>query len=170
MKTYTDVFRKVREMVSYLFGDQVSLSYPVPDVTHGVRVERYFLYPAGNTLTRSRPFGILTVEMDNGRLLSFQDCRLRDFMDTDKYPFDQKISYELPRKIGVKQFKVEQSLINKLYESVRGFAFEENLTDKQKELLSKYWVLLLRSVPASLQPYYQKMGKNFYRWGYLHVQ
>ena len=88
MKTYADVFRKVREMVSHLFGDQVSLSYPMPDVTHGVRVERYFLYPAGNTLTRSRPFGILTVEMENGRMLSFQDCRLRDFMDTDKYPFE----------------------------------------------------------------------------------
>lgn len=170
VKTYADVSLKVREMVSYILGDQVNLSYPMPDITHAIRVERYFLYPAGNTLTRSRPFGILTVEMESGQLLSFQDCRIKDFMETEKHPFDQNISYELPRRIGTKQFKVEQSLINKLYESVRGFAFEEKLTDEQKELLSKYWVLLLRSVPSSLQPYYQKMGKNFYRWGYLHVQ
>ena len=170
MKAYADVFPGIKAMVAYLFGDQVSLSYPMPDVTHAVRVERYFLYPAGNKLTRCRPFGILTVEMDNGRLLSYPHCRIKDFMETEKYPFDQEISYELPRKIGVKQFKVEQSQINKLYESVRIFAFEENLSDEQKELLSQYWALLLQSVPASLQPYYQKMGKNFYQWGHLPVQ
>lgn len=170
MKAYSSIFPTVKEMSASLFGDAVSLSYPIPDITHAIRVERYFLYPAGNTLTRSRPFGTVTVEMETGRLLSFQDCRIQDFMDPEKYPFDQKISYELPRKIGIRQLKTEQSLINKLYESVRCFAFEENLTEEQKELLRKYWALFLSSVPTSLLPYYQKLGKNFYRWGYLNVQ
>lgn len=170
MKAYVDVFPEIKGMVSYLFGEQVCLSYPMPNVTHGVWVERYFLYPAGNTLNRSRPFGLLTVERDTGRMLSFQDCRLSDFMDTEKYSFDQKISYEFPRKIGVKQLKEEQGLINKLYESVRCFAFEESLTDEQRELLSKYWALLLSSIPAALQPYYQKMGESFFRWSYAHAQ
>ena len=169
MLSYATVFPEVKKSVSYLFGEQVSLSYPMPDVTRGIWVERYFLYPAGNSIVRSRPFGLLTVSMENGQILAYQDCRINDFMDTEKYPFSEKISYALPRKIGVKQFKVEQSLINKLYDSVREFSFKEELAAEQKQMLQKYMALLLQSIPAALHPYYQKMGKNFYRWGYIHV-
>lgn len=169
MLAYATVFPEVKKAVSYLLGDQVSLSYPMPDVTHGVWVERFFLYPMGTSINRTRPFGLLTVSMENGQILSYQDCRINDFMDTQKYPFSKNICYALPRKVGVKQFKVEQSLINKLYESVREFSFKDELTTEQKEVLRKYLALLLQSVPAALHPYYQKMGKNFYRWGYTHV-
>jgi len=163
MKKYADVFPEVKKMTAYLFGDQVSLSYPMPDVLRGLRVERFFLYPTGSRLMRSRPFGILTVEMESGRLVSYRDCRIEDFMDTEKFPF-QEICYELPEKVSVRQFKETQNRIHSLYESVREFAFGENLTDDQKALLTEYWQLLLRSVPVSLQPYYQEMGKAFYTW------
>lgn len=169
MQEYETIFPQVQKKVASFLGDQVSLSYPMPDVTKGVRVERFFLYPAGNTLNRQRPFGLLTTAMENGRILEYRDCHIHDFMDTARYPFTHTISYELPKEISVRQYKTEQGLINKLYETVRTIAFQETLYGRQKEVLTKYWVLLLRSVPEALHPYYQKMGKNFYRWGYLHV-
>lgn len=170
MLSYATVLPEVRKTVSYLLGDQVCLSYPMPDVTHGIRVEKFFLYPMSASTLRSRPFGLLTVAMESGQILGYEDCRIRDFMDTEAHPFREEISYALPRKIGIKQFKLEQGLINKLYEAVREFAFSDNLTPEQTELLSKYMGLLLQSIPEALQPYYQKMGKNFYRWGYTHVR
>lgn len=169
MLEYNALFRKVKETVSHLIGDQVSLSYPMPDVTKGVWVERFFLYYSGFSTERTRPFGLLTVSMESGQIISYQDCRFSDFMDTEKYPFSEKISYALPKQVSVKQYQVEQSLINKLYESVRQFAFKTELTAEEKETLSKYFALLLQSVPVALHPYYQKMGKNFYRWGYTNV-
>ena len=62
------------------------------------------------------------------------------------------------------------SLIRKLYESVRTFAFRRTLTAEETEILKKYLVLLIQSQPDALQPYYRKMGKNFFRWGYIHVR
>ena len=169
MVKYEVQLARIQRVVMTMFGEGVCLSYPLPDITKAIWVERFFIYPAGSRLMRSRPFGMLTVERESGNIIAYQDCRWADFMDADQHPFETLISYELPRKITVKEFKVEQGLINKLYESVRCFAFHEELTQEEKETLSKYMVLLLRSVPVSLLPYYQKMGKNFFRWGYCHV-
>lgn len=169
MVKYEVLFPRIRQVVTTMFGEDVSLSYPIPDVTKAIWVERFFLYPAGGSPMRSRPFGMLTVERETGSVIAYQDCRWTDFMDTEQHPFETLICYELPRKITVKEFKVEQGLINKLYESVRCFVFREELTQEEKDTLSKYLVLLLRSVPTSLLPYYQKMGKNFFRWGYCYV-
>ena len=94
MQMYSTIFPKVKREVSELFGDEVCLSEPIPDVTAGIRVERYFLYPMNSSLMRSRPFGYLTTSMENGRVLLYQDCRVRDFMDTKEHPFSEPISYE----------------------------------------------------------------------------
>lgn len=165
MLEYSALFQKVKITAAYLLGDQVCLSYPMPDVINGVLVERFFLYNSGNSTERTRPFALLTVSMESGLIISYQDCRFSDFMDTEKHPFSENISYALPRKIGVKQYKAEQSLINELYESIREFAFKDELTDEQKEVLGKYFALLSQSVPAALYPYYLKMGKSFFSWG-----
>ena len=169
MQSYSTIFPQVKREVSALFGDETCLSEPIPDVTAGVRVERYFLYPVNRQTMRSRPFGYLTTSMESGQVLLYQDCRVRDFMDTGEHPFSEPISYALQEKIGVRQFRTEQSLLRKLYESVRTFAFQDTLTEEQKQTLESYLVLLFRSQPAALLPYYSKMGKNFFRWGYTHV-
>ena len=168
MRKYADIFSEIKDMVGSLFGEQMSLSYPMPDIVSGVRVERCFLYYVNASLQRSRPVGMLMLEMSNGRLLSYQDARIADFMDTKSHPFEQPISYALPEKMGVKQFKAEQAEINELYEAVRVFAFADELTKEQREQLNRYLALLQRLTPAALMPYYQELGKSFLAWAQEH--
>jgi len=169
MMEYKILFPALKEKTAALFGDQVSLSYPMPDTVNGIRVEKFFLYSASPAPQRPRPFGLLTVSMETGSVLAYEDCRLQDFMDTAAHPFDAPVSYALPRKLGVKEFKLQQGLINKLYEAVREMAFSQELTDSQQEILQRYWVMLEAAVPADLLPYYQTMGKNFFDWGVNYV-
>lgn len=165
---YTELFSAAGEKVSLLFGDEVSLSWPMPDIWAAQRVERFFLYPAQGPLRRMRPFGSAVFSSDSGLLLAYQDLRLRDFMG-EGHPFSEPISYALPAGTDTGLLSTRRSLLSKLYEEVRGFAFAARLDDGQKDTLRRYWALLLAVTPEALRPYYQKMGKNFYRWGYLHV-
>lgn len=164
MRKYADIFSEIKDMVGRLFGEQMSLSCPMPDIVNGVRVERCFLYCVSASLQRSRPVGMLMLEMNNGRLLMYQDCRIADFMDTQSHPFEQPISYALPEKIGVKQFKIEQAELGELYEAIRAFAFADELTREQREQLNRYLALLQHLTPGALMPYYHELGKNFLAW------
>lgn len=169
MLEYKVLFPEVKKKVAFLFGDHISLSYPIPDVINGIRVEKFFLYTVAANLQRTRPFGLLTVSAETGTMLSYQDCHLSDFMDTEQYPLEKKISYELPKKIGIKEFKLEQSLLEKMYEVVREIAFTDSFTQQQQQVLRKFWVVFEKAVPVALMPYYQAMGRNFFEWGAKYV-
>ena len=164
MMEYRKIYPGIVKMKAALFGEQVSLSWPVPDVVNGVRVEKYFLYAATPAPVRSRPFGLMTVAMDNGRLLAYQDCRIEDFVDTEKYGFDRKLDYALPREMSIDEFKVSRSLLEKLYGQVRQMAFTDEMSEKNCEILLKYSMLMDRLVPKDLIPYYVAMGRNFNEW------
>lgn len=169
MLEYSVLFPEVKKKTAFLFGDNISLSYPMPDIINGIRVEKFFLFPVSANPRRSRPFGLLTVSAETGGVLTYQDCRLEDFVDSGQHPADEKISYALPKKIRVKEFKLEQSLLEKMYEMVRVIAFAESLTEQQQQVLHKYWVVFEKAVPVDLMPYYQAMGQKFFEWGVEHV-
>lgn len=169
MLEYKVLFPEVKKKAAFLFGDHISLSYPVPDIINGIRVEKFFLYPVASSVQRARPFGLLTVSAESGTVLSYQNCHLSDFMDTQQHPFAEKISYALPKKIGVKEFKLEQSLLEKMYEVVREIAFTDSFTPQQQQVLRKYWVVFEKAIPVALMPYYQAMGRNFFEWGVNYV-
>ena len=61
MLEYSVLFPEVKKKTAFLFGDNISLSYPMPDIINGIRVEKFFLYPVSANPRRSRPFGLLTV-------------------------------------------------------------------------------------------------------------
>lgn len=164
MLTYAVIFPRLKELVSSICGETAILSYPLPDVENGIRVERSFLYAHGSEIVRTRPFAVVTTAVESGRLLSYQDCRLRDFFDTARHPFSQPIRYELQRKIGVKEFRLEQDMINKLYETVRRIAFQETIQNEEARQLGAHYLMLEKAVPADLIPYYQAIGKNYYDW------
>ena len=169
MMKYAVLFPQLVKQVTYLFGENVSLSYPMADRVNGIPVDTFFLYPHSASLTRARPFALLRVCAETGRILSYTDCRAEDFMGEAGAPLTEKLNYALPKKMGVKEFKLEQSMLNKMYEAVRLIAFREELTSEEADVLRKYWVMLENAVPSDLLPYYLTMGKNFRKWGYDHV-
>ena len=167
---YEESFELIQRSVKTIVGEQTALSHPIPDIVgDGIFVEHYFIYPAGTSLFAGRPFAQITIDMKTGMLLAYKDCRVEDFMDQDKHPLSEVINYELPEKLTVQKYIAQQSLINKLYKQVREFVFNESLTEKEQEVFRKYIVLVLNSVPKALVPYYKKLGKKFYDWGYENV-
>lgn len=165
--TYRGNTDDLQMLVKMLFGEQTELSYPLPDVVKGgLLVEHYFIYPSGTSIMAGRPFARITVEMETGLLLFYRDCRIEDFMNTEEHPLTEVISYELPEKVSVKTFKTKQSLIYKLYEDVKTFAFKNELTADEQETLRKYVVLVLTSEPEALVPFYKRLGINFFSWAY----
>ncbi len=164
MRKYAEILAELRQKLTYCMGENIGISYPMPDIENGTRIEKQFLYRKTLALTRSRPFALITVSMDDGALLSYQDCRFRDFMEPEGHGFNQKINYALPKKQDVKEYATKQSLLRKMYEVVRQAAFSETLTQQEKELIGKYLSLLREQVPADLLEYYEKAGENFYRW------
>lgn len=169
MLTYSTMYPLLIKKVNAIFSEQTCLSYAIPDVINGIRVERYFLYSMTNHPERGRPWGLLTVSMETGDILAYQNCHLSDFMETKAFSFEQLISYELPRKFGIKEFKVLKSLQIKLYERIRKIAFKESLCEEERVILRKYLILMESLIPIALVPYYKQAGSNFFEWGNKNV-
>lgn len=166
MKRYATLFPAIKSRVASLYGENISLSYPVPVCAGTLRMERSFLYPQISSPMRSRPFAAVTTAMDDGALLLYEDCRIRDFMPSPAPNVNERIDYQVPRAAtkGAQEFLLEQGMINKMYELVRQIAFSDVLTDAQREVLSKYYSMLEGTVPAALFPYYNALGDDFFKW------
>lgn len=164
MLNYAVVLNKTAQGVQVLSSEQTCMSYAMPDQENGIPVEKYFLYTMAYDSVHGRPWAMVTADMARGDILLYEDCRVKDFMDTERHPLHEKIDYSLPREIGLREYKMQQELMKKLYERVRLLAFREELSGEEQELLRKYLILLDSSVPADLIPYYHAIGKNFIAW------
>ena len=163
--TFDTILERASINLSIVMGDGVSLSYPLPDLQAGRKTDRFFLYQKGfRSPEGPRPFAMLTLDHDTGEVLSYTDARLQDFMGDGFGPWNKPISYALDPSITIQDLKMEQTMLRKLYEGVRRFAFQDTLTDEEKEILRKFVFLMEHAGPNSLQPYYRAIGENFYRW------
>ena len=52
MKTYTELYEKIRKKMAAVCGDSAVMSYPVPA---GGKKEMVFIYPSATCLIRTRP-------------------------------------------------------------------------------------------------------------------
>jgi len=161
---YQDVFAELKKKLAYCYDDAVSLSYTVPDVENGMRVDKAFLYRNALDTRRTRPFALLVTAANDGRIVELTDCRYRDFVDPERFPFTQNLDYRLPSKQSIEDFKMEQGMLRKLYEAVRLFAFETNLEPGKQELLEKYRFLFEHAVPKDLIPFYRALSPRFEAW------
>lgn len=171
MKTYTQILPDIRSKVTQICGTNFGISFPFVDLINGVKVEKVFIYPVSQTEMRTRPFGVITTSIEDGVILKYENAYLFDFVDTEKYPFNKKISYAIPdgSKKTVKEHQLEINIIFKLYEAIRNFAFEEELTAEQTEILAKYYVIFEKTVPSSNMPFYEALSENYMKWVIKHV-
>jgi hypothetical protein len=171
MKAYFEILPELRNKITELCGSNFGISFPFVDLIGGVKVEKVFIYPVSPKEMRTRPFGVVTFSMEDGLILKYENAYVFDFVDREKYPFDKKISYEIPDggKKTVKEHKLEMDIIFKLYEAIRNFAFEEELTKEQVEILTKYYVIFEKSVPSSNIPFYKALSEKYMEWVIKHV-
>jgi len=161
---YQEIISELKKKAAFCYDDAVCLSYAVPEVENGMRVDKVFLYRNSLDTRRTRPFAVMITAADDGRIVSLTDCRYRDYVDSGKYPFSGKLDYRMPEKESPADFQMEQSMIRKLYEAVRLFAFEEELEPEKRQLLSKYRFLFEHAVPKDLLPFYQALSPRFEAW------
>lgn len=171
MKTYVQILPEIRNIITQICGANFGISFPIVDLINGVKVEKMFIYPVYPTEMRTRPFAVVTTSMEDGAILRFENAYLVDFLDTEKYPFDKKISYAIPdgSKKTVKEHQLEINIIFKLYEAIRNFAFNEELTAEQTEILTKYYVIFEKTVPSSNMPFYEALSEKYMKWVINHV-
>ena len=112
MKTYTELYEKIRKKMAAVCGDSAVMSYPVPA---GGKKEMVFIYPSATCLIRTRPYAVLLTAMEDGAVLLYQNCYGTDYFAAIGHPFEKKISYQLPESIGgdVKIFKKIQEKLKK---------------------------------------------------------
>ena len=167
---FETILRETRQKLSWTMDDGVSLSFPLPDWQNGRKTDRMFLYRRSTrSLEGPRPFALLTLDFETGAPLAYADARIEDFMGDAHGPWNAKISYALPAGISVRDVQEEQAMLRKLYEGVRCLAFQDQLTEPERELLEKFVFLMDHAGPEGLRPYYEAMGKNFYEWVKKHV-
>jgi len=171
MKTYNKILPDIRNKVTQICGTKCGISFPFVDLINEIKVEKVFIYPISPKEMRTRPFGIFTTSIEDGMILKYENAYLFDFVDTEKYPFDKKISYAIPDggKKTVKEHQLEINIVFKLYEAIRSFAFKEQLTIEQIEILTKYYVIFEKTVPSSNMPFYEALSEKYMEWVIKHV-
>ncbi|MBR2257710.1 MAG: hypothetical protein IJ899_10370 [Blautia sp.] len=161
---YYEIISELKKKAAYCFDDAVCLSYAVPEIENGIRVDKAFLYRNTLDTSRTRPFAVLVTAADDGRIVLLADCHYSDFVDPGRFPFSRKLDYRMPEKESVEDFQMEQHMIRKLYEAVRLFAFQKGLGLEQKQLLEKYHFLFSHAVPKDLIPFYEALSPRFEAW------
>jgi hypothetical protein len=171
MKLYNKILPDIRKKVTELCGASSEISFPFIDFVNGIKVEKVFIYPFSTKEMRTRPFGVVTTSMEDGLVLKYENAYLSDFVDTEKYPFETQISYVIPDGIekSAAEHQLEINIVYKLYEAIRKFAFTEDLSVEQREILEKYYVIFEKTVPASHLPFYEALSKKYMKWVIDHV-
>lgn len=105
MIAYDAAANKLRDVLNRIFGESWSLSCPVPGTVNGIAVDKHFLYPIATDSSQGRPFALVVSDMNTGTILMMKHCAAEDFVDTNKHPFNEPISGELPGKMSVKEYK-----------------------------------------------------------------
>ena len=164
MKSLQDIKALLAKGVHALQNGGYSVSQPIPCMEGSYRTERMFFYPSTSKVERVRPYAWASVSSEHGRVLSFQYCAIRDFMDTQKYPLDQIVDYSVPSAKTAKEQGELLKLYDAAYETVRTFAFAEKTDETQKSQLKDFQQVVSRTIPAGLMPFYESISPDFFKW------
>lgn len=158
MITYDAATNKIRDVLNRIFGESWSFSCPIPGVINGIPVDKHFLYSVSSGSSQSRPFALVISAMDTGTILIMKHCAAEDFVNTAGHPFDTPISNELPRKMGVKEYKDGMRQLRDAYEDLRRVVFKSGAPAGIGEVaFDRYLVLVEGLTPAAHRPYYAAM-------------
>ena len=154
----------IKQTVSQMLGEGAALSYPLAEQLGGQLCDSFFVYHSGVQTLRTRPFAKISFLAEDGTLVLYQDARVLDFMPAEQYPFSRKIHYELQGTPSVQEYQTRQAMLYKIYEQIRRFAYQPELTKQNQEQLGVYCMQLAFSEPRELIPFYRSLAPGFYQW------
>lgn len=161
---YTDILKRVHSQTAALIGRNFSLTPAVIEIVNGRKYEIYFAYNAAQREGISRPYLKFVTDYKTGLLLEFKNAYYSDFADSKKYPLDKKFSAKVPAATTVKEQGELLKNLKELYEKVRAFAFAEEISDAERDILNRYAKILAATVPAELLDFCKYTAPEFFRW------
>lgn len=162
---YNTAYNILNNKLQMLLSENAMLSFPIPDMENGLKEDVYFVYNTSYQSKKERPYAIVKAAMTDGTLLVYQNCHLKDIVDTKKHPFSDKISYEPEDKsITVDDYAKMIERLKGLYSKLREFVFNDTVTDEERDVAVAYKNLLFKMTSPDLQIYYSAIGKSFSEW------
>lgn len=165
--------KELKELMDGLFQDgqltvakagPTALSCPVPVLVNGVLAERFFLCANLPRAVRRRPYGWITVDSEQGRLLQFSHCSVDDFASELNIPLENEIDYSAPKKAPVRELMQSNRKLGELYGKIREFAFLEEVSKEDQELLNQYKELISQLWGEDIRRFYEALSPEFFSW------
>lgn len=141
-----------------------AMSFFIPCMEGGRLTERAFIYPFTPGRPHGcRPYAWIVRSMKNKKLLAYQKCEDRDFMEGGYEPGD-RVDYRLRGSVKTGEYSLYCKRFAGIYEEIKNFVFQEELDGQKAGLLGAYAGLLERIIPEELMPYYEGLSPEFFLW------
>lgn len=159
---YTMFAPIVGKDLAELLADGASYSLPVAAQRAGRHLDALFLYKPEQG-PNARPSGWLMLDSVTGRLAVLADCDVMDFAVPDLLP--PPVSEESHLKdVTPKKIAQMRSRVNELYDEIRTFAFSDNLSGAQADIMNEYKDLFLKISAPEHYPFYYALSPAYFHW------
>ena len=162
---YADQLKAVKAKFNALVGSNFSFTPAIVKMVHGRKCEVYFAYKRDIVRKKiPRPYLKLVTDFNGGMILEFKNAYYDDFADSEKYPLETEFKATVPVSRTTKEQLDRLNTLQMLYTKFRDLAFEENLSDSEKRLLSQYAECLSETVPVELLSFCKDTESEFFTW------
>ena len=163
-KGYENILAKVKRQMAEIMGSEYSLTPAILKKIDGNKCEVYFAYQISGKGEISRPYIRIVADYETGVILEYQNAYYREFADCNKFPLNSGLDVEVPvAKTAKQQWELVQRL-RFFHETVREFAFEDRITDRERKLLEDYRECFHNTVPAGLMEFCKDTECEFFLW------
>ena len=161
---YPEQLKAVKSKFTALVGNNFSFTPAIVKMANGRKCEIYFAYSGVGNKKILRPYLKLVTDLNGGTILEFKNAYYDDFANGEKYPLGAKFDATVPISLTAKEQMERLKTLQTLYIKVRDFAFAENLSAANKQLLNQYAACLAETVPADLLNFCKDTEPEFFAW------
>ena len=166
MKPLNEIFDRILrdDNLICLTMENDALSYPIPGKIGGLIVERFFLYPNHSQPLKTRPYAWLSVDAQCGDILQYARCEADDFAASLQVPLETELDYSAAVEASFRKILSKRQEYDKVYQTIREFAFHDSLTAEQIASLTRYILLQSELFREPLLRFYRALSPEFYEW------
>lgn len=163
-QSYFELLKKIKTQFATITSINYSLTPAIVKKVRDHKCEIYFAYNVTRTKKILRPYLKLATDFNSGQFLEFKNAYYSEFADDKKYPLNTEFDAQVPTATSVKEQRELLKNLQSLYEKVREFAFEKNLSDEQKKTLADYSETLSKTVPTDLLNFCKDTEPEYFAW------
>ena len=163
-KKYPELLNKIKSQFSMIVGMNYSLTPTIVKKVADKKCEVFFAYIVTREKKILRPYLKLVTDFNTGQFLEFKNAYYSEFADSEKYPLNTEFDAKIPTAETAKEQMNLIKNLQLLYEKVREFAFEKNLSDEQKNILEDYLKCLSKTIPTDLLNFCKNTEPEFFNW------